>query len=151
MRHIGRFTAWLILPLTFLLFAQWPLRELLLGYSRQANDAAQVIFALYVAVGVTAASRANTHLCAHLPVAAATHGHLRRRAWAALACVGPWSLFMLWSGTPQLVDSVRSLERFAETDTPGYFLIKMALALMVALIVVQGVLSVSGGRSDQND
>ena len=83
----------LVLPLAALLLAQWPLRELIQAYSRQANDAAQVLFALYVAVAVTAASRNHAHLASlqtHPGGAARPPWH----AWALLACVAPWALFM---------------------------------------------------------
>ena len=43
----------LVLPLALLLFAQWPLRDLVQAHSREANDLAQIIFALYMAVAVT--------------------------------------------------------------------------------------------------
>ena len=55
---------WLVLPLMTLLFLQWPLRDLIRGYSREANDLGQIIFAIYVALSVTAATRAGTHLAA---------------------------------------------------------------------------------------
>ncbi len=55
---------WLALPLAMLLFLQWPLRDLIHGYSTQANDLAQILFALYVAGSVAAATRAGTHLAA---------------------------------------------------------------------------------------
>ena len=55
---------WLALPLVLLLFLQWPLRDLVHGYSREANDLGQVVFAIFVAVSVTAATRAGTHLAA---------------------------------------------------------------------------------------
>jgi TRAP-type C4-dicarboxylate transport system permease small subunit len=57
---------WLALPLVILLFLQWPLRDLFRSYSREANDLGQVAFALFVAVSVTAATRAGTHLAADL-------------------------------------------------------------------------------------
>jgi hypothetical protein len=53
---------WLALPISLLLFLQWPLREYVHAYSREANDLGQWLFALYVAASVTAASRAGTHL-----------------------------------------------------------------------------------------
>src|SRR5258708_32301846 len=56
--------AWLALPLSLLLFLQWPLRELAGVGSREANDLAQVLFALYVSVAVTAATRQGAHLAA---------------------------------------------------------------------------------------
>jgi hypothetical protein len=45
-RLIGTVVAaakWLALPLITLLFLQWPLRELVGGYSREANDLGQVV------------------------------------------------------------------------------------------------------------
>ena len=126
----------LVVPLAVLLLAQWPLRDLVQACSRQANDLAQIIFALYVAVAVTAASTAGTHLsAAH---GAVTHG--RRGGGALLACVGPWSLFMLWSFTGPALDSAHLLEKFPETLNPGYFVIKLALLLLVVLALGQALL-----------
>jgi len=55
-----------------LLFLQWPLRDLVQAYSREANDLAQVLFALYVSIALTQATRQRTHLATdalarHLP------------------------------------------------------------------------------------
>jgi TRAP-type C4-dicarboxylate transport system permease small subunit len=55
---------WLALPLILLLFLQWPLRDIVHAYSSQANDLGQIVFALYVAVSISAATRAGTHLAA---------------------------------------------------------------------------------------
>lgn len=129
----------LVLPLAALLLAQWPLRELVQAYSRQANDAAQVLFAVYVAVAVTAASRSHAHLASLQPH---TSGAPRPRwqAWALLACVTPWALFMLWAGWPLVAASVASFERFGETLSPGYFVIKLAMALLLLLVLAEGFL-----------
>lgn len=126
----------LALPLALLLAAQWPLRELVHAYSRQANDLAQILFALYVAVAVTAASAAGRHL-------SSANGGLPRQRWRAgalLACVGPWSLFMLWSFTGPAFESARLLERFSETLNPGFFAIKLALLLLVVLVLAEALL-----------
>ncbi|HXE48117.1 MAG TPA: hypothetical protein VN663_07070, partial [Ramlibacter sp.] len=74
----------LVLPLAALLFAQWPLRDLVQAYSRQANDAAQILFALYMAVAVTAASHDGTHLTAGHPPDEHAGPPRRWRAWALL-------------------------------------------------------------------
>ncbi len=129
----------LVLPLAALLLAQWPLRELVQAYSRQANDAAQVLFALYVAVAVTAASRSHTHLASLQPHPSGAP-RPRWHAWALLACVAPWALFMLWAGWPLLVASVATFERFSETLSPGYFVIKLAMVLMLLLVLAEGLL-----------
>lgn len=134
-------TSVLVVPLAWLLFAQWPLREWVRAWSRQANDAAQIVFAVYVAVAITAASRANTHLAA----IKTSDGDARHAAvWRAgllLACVGPWAIFMLWAAAPLIVSSVVGLERFAETLTPGFFLIKLALGLLLVLVLIDAVVA----------
>jgi len=134
----------LVLPLAALLLAQWPLRELIQAYSRQANDAAQVLFALYVAVAVTAASKSHTHL-ASLQPHTGNASRPRWHAWALLACVAPWALFMLWASWPLVLASVASFERFGETLTPGYFVIKLAMALMLLLALAEGLLELLPG------
>lgn len=128
--------ALLALPLAVLLAAQWPLRELVQAYSRQANDFAQIVFALYVAVAVTTASTAGSHLAA----AHAGQQRGRWRSWALLACVGPWALFMLWSFAGPALDATRLLERFSETLNPGFFAIKLALLLLVGLVLAEALL-----------
>jgi TRAP-type C4-dicarboxylate transport system permease small subunit len=132
--------ALLVVPLCLLLFAQWPLRDLLGEGARLSNDLGQICFALYVAVAVTAATRRRSHLAAHLhPGDVASPA--RWRIWATALCVLPWALFMLWAFAPQLADSVLRLERFGETLNPGYFVIKLALLLMLLLIVFDAVVS----------
>jgi len=131
----------LVFPLTLLLFAQWPLRDAVQAGSRQANDLAQVIFAIYMAVAVTAASIDGMHLAArHAPD---EHERpVRWRAWAVFACTAPWAAFVLWTAAPNVWQSVMQLERFGETLNPGYFLIRVALWLLAALVLAQGIASV---------
>lgn len=137
--HMTAVFGQLVLPLAALLLAQWPLRELVQAYSRQANDAAQILFALYVAVAVTAASRNHAHLASLQPHPSGAP-RPAWQAWALLACVTPWALFMLWASWPLVAASVASFERFGETLSPGYFLIKLAMALMLLLVLVEGLL-----------
>ena len=64
-RVLGRFIAagrWLVLPVALALFLQWPLREFVQWGSREANDLGQWIFALYVSLAVTFATRERAHL-----------------------------------------------------------------------------------------
>src|SRR5450631_1120493 len=97
---------WLALPLVTLLFLQWPLRDLFRGYSREANDLGQVVFALFVAVSVTAATRAGTHLAADL-LARRYQPRTRRRLKQIGSAVGllPWALFILIAGKSTVVPS----------------------------------------------
>ena len=132
----------LVVPLTLLLFAQWPLRDVVQAGSRQANDLAQVIFAVYMAIAVTAASIEGMHLAArHAP-----DEHERPVRWrviAVCACTVPWALFVLWTATPGVRQSVLQLERFGETLDPGYFLIRVSLWLLAALVVMHGIASLA--------
>jgi len=132
---------WLALPIVVALFLQWPLRDLVGAYSREANDLGQWIFALYVAVAVTAATRSGTHLSADA---------LARRyppQWRdRLARLGilfgllPWAIFVLVTSRNIVLSSVLQLERFPDTYHPGYYLIKIALWLLALLVLIQGLI-----------
>jgi hypothetical protein len=149
MRLLFLIASLLVLPLAALLFAQWPLRDLVQAYSRQANDVAQILFALYMAVAVTAASRDGVHLAAGHNSDAPASPPPRWRSWALLACLGPWALFMLWTAAPLVWQSLRQLEHFGETMTPGFFAIKLALGLMVTLILADAVAALPARRGGQ--
>jgi TRAP-type mannitol/chloroaromatic compound transport system permease small subunit len=142
-RLIGRVVAaakWLALPLVALLFLQWPLRELFRGFSREANDLGQVVFALFVAVSVTAATRAGTHLAVDLLARHYSPATRRRlaRLGAALGLL-PWAIFILVASRTAVLSSVRGLESFQDSGKPGYFLIKIALWVMAAVILGQAL------------
>jgi TRAP-type mannitol/chloroaromatic compound transport system permease small subunit len=145
-RLIGAVVAaarWLALPLVVLLFLQWPLRDLVRLYSREANDLGQVAFALFVAVSVTAATRARTHLAADLLArrySARTRRHLARIG-AAIGLL-PWAVFILVISKTTVVSSVQHLEAFQDSGNPGYFLIKLALWLMAVVVIAQAVVDV---------
>ncbi len=145
-RLIGRVVAvarWLALPLVVLLFLQWPLRDLLRSYSREANDLGQVAFALFVAVSVTAATRAGTHLAADL-LAQRYSARARRHLNQIGSAIGllPWALFVLIAGKTTIVSSLRDLESFQDSGNPGYFLVKLALWVMAVLILGQSLVDI---------
>ncbi len=133
---------WLVLPLVALLFLQWPLREIIQAYSRQANDLGQIFFALYIAVAVTAATRRGAHLAADMLARGYTE-HTRRRLaklGAALALL-PWSVFVLVSGRNLAFLSLKDLEAFPDTFNPGYFLVKSAMWLLALLVFLDAILT----------
>lgn len=134
---------WLALPLIVLLFLQWPLREIFRGYSREANDLGQLFFALYVAVSVTAATRAGTHLAADMVAQrySARTRHRLKRIGAAFGLL-PWALFIIYAGRSTILSSVRLLESFPDTFNPGYFIIKMALWLMALMVLAQSLVDI---------
>jgi TRAP-type mannitol/chloroaromatic compound transport system permease small subunit len=135
---------WLALPLILLLFLQWPLRDFFRSYSREANDLGQILFALFVAVSVTAATRAGTHLAADA-VAQRYSPHIRHyiRKAGALAGLVPWAIFILIASKPIVISSLQLRETFPDTANPGYFVIKLALWVMALTIFAQAVLDIS--------
>ena len=132
----------LVLPLAMLLLAQWPLRDWLHAYAREANDFAQVFFALYVAVAISAATRANAHLKAAPTLLSSPHTVLdtRWRHFIVLLCLGPWAAFVLWTASPFVWQSIRQFERFSETGNGGFFIIKFASCLLVFLVLFEALL-----------
>lgn len=138
---VVRGASWLVLPLSLLLFLQWPLRDLVQAGSREANDLAQILFALYVAVALTAATRARAHLAADL---AARRYSPRVRAGiaraASLLVAAPAAVFVLISGAPATWSATIGLERFPETTNAGYFAIRIAVMVLAALVLAQALL-----------
>jgi TRAP-type mannitol/chloroaromatic compound transport system permease small subunit len=146
--HIVAATQWLALPLVVLLFLQWPLRDLFRTFSREANDLGQVIFAFFVAVSVTAATRARTHLAADL-LASRYPPRVRRllnRLGSALGLL-PWALFVLIASKSTIISSLHDREAFQDSGNPGYFLIKLALWVMSILILGQSLLDMLRPRA----
>lgn len=131
---------WLALAVTLLLFLQWPLREWIQAYSREANDLAQVLFAWYVALALTAATRMRAHLAVD---AVAEHRSARWRARLARAGAAivllPAALALLWVSAPLVYRSVRLAEAFPETYNPGYFVLKLALVALTAGVLLQAL------------
>ena len=145
-RAVGRIVEagrWLVLPVALILFLQWPLRDFVQHGSREANDAGQWIFALYVSLAMTFATRERAHLAvdaiAH-DYPAAARGTISR--WGGFACVAPWAAFMIWTIGPTAWRSALMLEKFSETLNPGYFLIKVAALLLAVLALAQAIIDV---------
>jgi TRAP-type mannitol/chloroaromatic compound transport system permease small subunit len=143
-RTVGRLVEagrWLVLPVALILFLQWPLRDFVQWGSREANDLGQWIFALYVSLAMTFATRER----AHLAVDAIAHGYNQRlraaiNRWGGFACVAPWAIFMIWTIGPTVQRSVLLLEKFPDTYNPGYFLVKFAALLLAVLALVQALI-----------
>lgn len=131
---------WLALPLSALLFLQWPLRDLVQAYSREANDAAQVCFALYVAIAITDATRRGSHLAMDAFAARIAPRWRARIAKAAVALVLlPWSVLLIATGAAPAWQALRLLEGFPETLNPGYFLVRGAGFVLAALVLLQAI------------
>ena len=136
-------TQWLALPLVVLLFLQWPLRDVFQTFSREANDLGQVIFAFFVAVSVTAATRARTHLAADL-LASRYPPRVRRHLSRLGSSLGllPWALFVLIASKSTVISSLHDREAFQDSGNPGYFLVKLALWVMGVLILCQSLVEI---------
>jgi len=145
--HLDRGLHWvvsgasiLVLPLSVLLFVQWPLRDVVQAGSREANDLAQLLFAFYVSIAVTAATRHHAHLAADA-LARGYPQHVRRTlaVIASLAVVVPWTLFVICAAWPSVVQSALELERFPDTYNHGYFLLRIALVLLALVALLQAI------------
>ena len=139
--HVMDFAMLLVLPVSLLLFLQWPLRDLVQAYSRQANDLAQVLFALYVSLALSFATRQGTHLATdvlarHLPPV--WRRHIAR--WAPLVVLVPWALFILAASWGSVWASLKQLEGFPDTYNPGYFLVKSGVWLLALLVLLQALI-----------
>lgn len=131
---VGRVVAWLGLGLALLLFAQWPLRDGLQRSTTVLNDVAQIAFALVAACGVAFALVHDRHVRLAL---VAERWSLRRRA--AIDAIGhavfvlPWLVVIAFGSRRFVLDSIAGFERFPETGSPGYWIIRAAIVLLIVL------------------
>ena len=129
---------WLVLPVVLFLMLQWPARDLVGRFSHEADDFGQLLFALYVAVAVTCATRKGTHLATDV-IAHRYRPRLRsamNRTALALGLV-PWALFILVTSAPTVWRSVVALESFPDTFVPGYFVVKLSVWVLAVLLLLQ--------------
>lgn len=131
----------LVVPLSLLLFLQWPLRDLLGRYSREANDLGQILFALYVTLAITYATRHRAHLAADgLARRFAPRTRQRLGRIASMLVLVPWAAYLLYAAAPAIAQSVAILEGFPETFNPGYWIIRLCAGLFAALVLLQALL-----------
>ena len=147
---VVRAAGWLALPLIALLFLQWPLRDGLHRFSREANDLGQIVFALYVAVAITAATRARAHLATDVVARrySPRTNALLSRVMPLLVLV-PWSAFVIFASWAPLRVSLGVLEAFPDTTNPGYFLVKASATLLVLLVFVQAIVDLFASRAGE--
>jgi TRAP-type C4-dicarboxylate transport system permease small subunit len=147
-----RLGAWLVLPLALLLFAQWPLRDLVGAWSRQANDTAQWIFALYVALAVREATRRQAHMAAAFLAGRYPLRWQRRLVrFGEPIAVLPWAIFVLVAGAAPTWHSLLELEGFPDTGNPLYFLIRVSAWLLALLMLLQALLVLVAGSHANHD
>ena len=109
-----------------------------------------LLFALYVSLALTYATRTRSHLAADVLARRyrpAIRGLLARLG--AILCIAPWALFILIAGTPSVWQSVRGLEHFPETLSSGYFLVKASAWLLALLAFAQALLDAARPQGEQ--
>ena len=134
---------WLLLPVVALLFLQWPLRGLGGAGPGGANYRGQWLSAFCGAGASTAAPRPHTYVAGD---AIARHYSEKTRTriarLGALLGLVPWALFVLIAGAKLVLPSLQALESFADTNNPGYFIVKLALWLLAGLMLMQAVVDI---------
>jgi TRAP-type mannitol/chloroaromatic compound transport system permease small subunit len=136
----GRAASWLCLPLVLLLFLQLPLREIVHGGNNTDNDFGQIIFANFFMLGIPYAMRHDAHVRLDI-----FHQHFSARWRAIVELTGtalftlPWLALLAWYALPIVLNSLRQTEKFAETYTPGYFILKLGLVFFVVLVAFQAL------------
>ena len=137
---VGRVTAWLVLAVVFLLFVQNPLREYL-GYGQfLTNDMGQLSHAAVFMIGVAYAWLWDRQVRVDL-----FYRTMSPRAKALVNLLGtvflllPWLALVTWDAVPSAIDSARLLERFPETGSPGFFVMKAVVVVFAAMMTLQAL------------
>lgn len=137
---VGRVAAWLVLAVVFLLFVQNPLREYLGRGQFVANDMGQLSHAVVFMIGAAYAWRWDRQVRVDL-----FYRGMGPRAKAIVNLLGtvflllPWLAIVTWEAVPDAIDSARLLERFPESGSPGFFVMKMVVVAFAAMMSLQGV------------
>jgi len=137
---IGRVFSWLVVFVVLALFAQWPLRELVGAGHILANDFGQIAHAAVFSIGIAYALRWDGHV--RLDV---FYQRMPQRGRAlvdlagTLAFVVPWTIIVLWFSGATTLRSVKVLEKFPETWSPGYWLFKVLLIVFTVLLLLQAI------------
>lgn len=131
----------LVVPLSLLLFSQWPLREWVGRWSHEVDDFGQICFAIFIGAAVTYATRRRAHLAADVLAHRYTFlTRVRLERIASILIALPWAAFVLYAAWPSLARSVVQLEGFADTYNPGFFLLRVAVGLLAAMVLIQALL-----------
>lgn len=139
----GRLASWLILGVVATLFLQIPMREFARFGHREVNDIGQVIHATVFMVGAAYAMRWDAHVRVDIFYQRMS---ARRRALVDLvgtvALVLPWLAIVTWDSIPVVLNAWRVREGFADTFTPGYFILKTQLVVFAALVGLQALANI---------
>ena len=138
--RVGRAFAWLVLAVVFFLFLQNPLREYIGRGQFLANDMGQLSHAAVFMIGVAYAWRWDRQVRVDL-----FYRRMSARARALVNLLGtaflllPWLALVAWNSVPTVIDSVKLLEQFPESGSPGFFVMKALLLAFVAMVGAQAL------------
>ena len=138
--RIGRAMAWLVLAVVFLLFVQNPLREFVGRGQFFANDMGQLAHAAVFMIGVAYAWRWDRQVRVDL-----FYRSMAPRWKAIVDLLGtcflllPWLVIVTWDAVPTALQSLQIVERFPESGSPGYFLLKSLLVVFAVTMTLQAV------------
>ena len=137
---VARTAAWLVLAVVFLLFVQNPLREYLGQGQFLANDMGQLSHATVFMIGIAYAWRWDRQVRVDLFYRGMG---ARPRAWINLLGTAflllPWLALVGWSEVPTAIQSVKLVERFPETGSPGFFVMNLVVVAFVVLMALQAI------------
>lgn len=115
--------------LVFTLWVQWPMRMLLIGDARFINDIGQIAFAFFVVIAFNDANRTQSHLSIHSQHKPEIRTHFWMQ-WIKYFFLTAWAVFVAYSAFPLFIHSLKEAEKFPDSYTPGYFLLKLALLIL---------------------
>ncbi len=134
--------SWLVLGVVLILFAQWPVRDLLVGTGAirgrpqvYLNDYGQLMHATVFLVGIAYSLATDRHVRfdvfrsrfpPRLAAAVDLGGHL--------LVVLPWVGVLAYFGADVVWRSLATGETFPDTGSPGYPLMRVAFALCLVLV-----------------
>jgi TRAP-type mannitol/chloroaromatic compound transport system permease small subunit len=136
----ARNAAWLVLAVVFFLFIQNPLREYVGQGQFVANDMGQLSHAAVFMIGVAYAWRWDRHVRVDLfyrgmGVKARALVNLLGTAFLLL----PWLALVAWSEGPTAWQSLKLMEHFPETGSPGFYMMNVVVLVFVALVGLQAI------------
>jgi hypothetical protein len=126
-----------IFLLVVFLWVQWPVRVFATGNPRLINDMGQIAFAYFwvMAFGIACLTQSHLQISNNAATTNAT-----RRAWSSFVLSSPWAIFLFYSAWPLLINSWHENEKFPDSYSPGFYMIKLALVLLALAWVVTNIL-----------
>jgi TRAP-type mannitol/chloroaromatic compound transport system permease small subunit len=117
-----------IFILVLTLWIQWPFRSFFGFDARLVNDIGQIAFAYFVVTAFADANRNQSHLRIYFDNS--IHKQSDKFEWMKYLFIAPWALFVIYSAWPIFLNSISENEKFPDSYTSGFYLIKLALLFL---------------------